>query len=262
MINLMRCIITLTNGQQHKNYNKGDYMNKLLVVFIGAISTGLSAQAAELVTKTTATIEHRCSITVSSGNKSVTYLNFTPAVNTYSTVSGLLPANQRFKLETNGENKIINLNPNSRSITNGNSYSNCMSLVLAQDRPFAKPDDAKKYMLALDNKFIDVCWRNNDGTAGTSSTVSKVGVDKFGKDIITFSAEHHLHVIPFVEFTIAERSLVNDFSGPRLSLSPIDYLIANEESYQIRGEQSISGKIKNLNLDVNCSIEEIAVNNL
>ena len=207
------------------------------------------------MTRLDGVIEHRCSIVVSSKGKKVSYQDFSSSVNSFRSSFGFIPAPQRYTSEGNRKDKIIRLNTKSSVQTVGNAYSNCMSLTLANSPVFAQASDAEGYLLSVDGGFIDVCWNNYDGSVGLSRTITKIGTDSTGRDILTESADHPLRQLPGVEINLAKRTLISQGSELRLSLNPTDD-ITQRGTLSIVGEGSIQRKIGDIDLEVNCSTRE------
>jgi hypothetical protein len=225
------------------------------LILITSVALSLSTQAAELVTRLDGAIEHRCSVTISNSEKSVTYKDFSSAVNSFKSLHGSIPASQRYRNDGNSTNRLITLNTRSSIRTIGNTYSNCMSLTLANSPVFAQASDVEKYLLNTEGGFVDVCWSSYDGSVGLSRTVTKIGTDSTGKDLITESSDHPLRQLPGLEINLAKRTLIAEGSSQRLSLNPTDY-VTQRGSLVIEGDGSITRKIGDLTVEVNCLTQE------
>ncbi|HWU43811.1 MAG TPA: hypothetical protein VN132_10245 [Bdellovibrio sp.] len=228
---------------------------KTQIIFAAIFALSFSSQAAEVVTSLEGVIQQRCSIKVSNKEESVTYQNFTSAVNTFKSIYGSVPAWQRYKVEGDSPRKTINLNTHSTIQTATSTYSNCMSLTLASNPVFAQAAEAEAYLLKVGDSLIDVCWINYDGSVGLSKKVTKVGKDGSGKDIFQEGPEHSLRQLPGIEINLAKRSIVRDGAGERLSLNGTD-LLTKRASLVIEGDGVISQEIGDLSLEVICSTQE------
>lgn len=119
----------------------------------------------------------RCDVGFSKGAHRITYQNIGPQIATFKgSVMRILPKSQRAQIQSTGSGTTVRFANTPLYSTQGNAYSTCVSLVMAEGIFMTKSEADLLLVKSSRNSWIDLCVQNQDGMIGVCHRETEQGV--------------------------------------------------------------------------------------